>query len=169
MKKLTINNIIWTVLLIFIGFEIYGYISDYYKLQNYKYGEKFNDFRLKNKIPLLTDKIEPLSMYANENYGMIWINDYDEINEEEKLIHKIKIIDATEDEGWIGEEDVFKFYNDKSSYYILEIKSKIKSDTVHVNGIIKIVYKKEKTIDKNIEIILNTIQLDSVRKEWKIK
>ena len=48
MKKLTINNIIWTVLLIIIGFEIYGYISDYYKLQNYKYGEKYNDFRLKN-------------------------------------------------------------------------------------------------------------------------
>ena len=38
MKKLTINNIIWTILLIIIGFEIYGYISDYFKLQDYKYG-----------------------------------------------------------------------------------------------------------------------------------
>jgi hypothetical protein len=169
MKKLTINNIIWTILLIIIGFEIYGYISDYFKLQDYKYGKKYNDFRLKHKIPLLTDKIEPLAMYADENYGMIWINDYDVINEKEKLIHTFKIIDASEDNGWMGEEDVFKYYIDKSSYYVLEIKSKIKNDSVLVNGIIKIVYKKEKTNSKNNETILNTIQLDSIRKEWKIK
>lgn len=168
MKKFTISNIIWTILLIMIGFQVYNYISDYIKLENYKYGKKYNNFRLKSKIPLLTDKIEPLSMYANENYGMIWINDYDEITEKEKLIHKIKIIDASEDNGWMGEEDVFKYYIDKSSYYVLEIKSKIKNDSVLVNGILKIVHQKEKTNSTNKETILNTIQLDSLKKEWKI-
>ena len=69
----------------------------------------------------------------------------------------------------MGEEDVFKYYNDKSSYYVLEIKSKIKNDIVLVNGILKKVNQKEKTNSKNNETILNTIQLDSIKKEWKIK
>lgn len=172
MKKLNLNNILWSILLIVIGLQLYDYVSDSIKLKNYKYGKKYNANRATFKIPLLTDDVEPLRMFVDEDYGMIWINDDNETSDKEKLIHKIKIIEASKENGWISEEDVFLFYKNDSLNYKLEINSKTENDKVNFESFLKIVKKKNninKVDTENHLIRLNISQLDSLRLEWGIK
>lgn len=172
MKKLTLNNILWLIVLILIGLQLYDYVSDSIKLKNYQYGKKYNINRANLKIPLLTDSVEPLRMFVDEDYGMIWINDNNETSDNEKLIHKIKIIEASKENGWISEKDVFLFYKNDSTNYSLEINSKIENGKVNFESFLKIVKKKinKNKVDTEKNLMkLNISQLDSLRTEWGIK
>ncbi|WP_396144093.1 hypothetical protein [Flavobacterium sp.] len=172
MKKLTLNNILWLIVLIVIGLQLYDYVSDSIKIKNYKYGKKYNANRASFKIPLLTDAIEPLRMYVDEDYGMIWINENNETSDKKKLIHKIKIIEASKENGWISEKDVFLFYKNESLNYNLEINSKIENGKVNFVSFLKIIKKKtnkNKVDTENNKMNLNISQLDSLRLEWGIK
>jgi hypothetical protein len=172
MKKLNLNNILWTIVLIVIGLQLYDYVSDSIKLKNYKYGKKYNTNRATFKIPLLTDDVEPLRMFVDEDYGMIWINDNNETSDKEKLTHKIKIIEASKENGWLSEKDVFLFHKNDSLNYNLEIKSKRENDKVNFESFLKIVKKKNnknKVDTVNNLMKLNKSQLDSLRLEWGIK
>ena len=172
MKKLNLNNILWAIVLIVIGLQLYDYVSDSIKLKNYKYGKKYNANRATFKIPLLTDDVEPLRMFVDEDYGMIWINDNNETSDKEKLTHKIKIIEASKEKGWLSEKDVFLFHKNDSLNYNLEIKSKKENDKVNFESFLKIVKKKNNKNKVNTEnnlIRLNISQLDSLRLEWDIK
>lgn len=172
MKKLNLNNILWLIVIIVIGLQLYDYVSDSIKLKNYKYGKKYNANRANFKIPLLSDSVEPLRMFVDEDYGMIWINDNHETSDNKKLIHKIKIIEATKENGWISEKDVFLFYKNDSLNYNLEINSKNVNGKVNFDSFLRIVKKKtnkNKVDTENNIMKLNISQLDSLRLEWGIK
>jgi len=176
MKKITFNTIFWLFLIVIILYETYNYSSDYLKLKNYQYGEMYNEFRKKNEIPIIDNELEPFKMPVDNNWGMIWINE--NITEKEKpLVHRIKIIDASEKDGWKNESDSYIYFINDTTDYILNVESKKLINKISLE------YKLGKTDSRKkhlkdyeanqyydyTEKKLNRIEFDSLKNVWKIK
>ena len=176
MKKITFNNILWLFIIGIVLYQIYSYSSEYFMLKNYQYGEKYNEFREKNEIPLIDNEMEPLKMPVDNFWGMIWINE-NIVDREKPIIHKIKIIDASEKNGWQKESDDYLYFINDTTDFILKIESK------KTNNKINFEYKLGKTDSRRKKIEdyeankyydysekrLNKLEFDSIKKTWKIK
>ena len=123
MKKNTFRNIFGVLLIAFAIYQVYKYTNEYFIIKNYQYGEKYNSFRLKNGIPIINTEMEPFKMPVDNNWGMIWINE-NHTKKEKPLIHRIKIINASEKDGWKSESDSFLYFINDTTNYILSIESK---------------------------------------------
>ncbi|MCD8445749.1 hypothetical protein [Tenacibaculum finnmarkense] len=175
MKKITFKNIFGILLITFIIYQVYQFTNEYLIIKNYQYGENYNSFRVKNGIPEINEEMEPFKMPVDNNWGMIWINE-NQTKEEKPLIHRTKIINASEKDGWNSENDSYLYFINDTTNYILSIDSK------KLNSKIDFEYKLMKTdsrkkefkdyqenkYEKYSERKLEIIEADSIKIKWKI-
>ncbi len=176
MKKITFLNVIGFFLIALILFQVYKYTNEYFIIKNYKYGEKHNSLRVKNGIPTINNEMEPFKMPVDNFWGMMWINE-SETKTEKPLIHRMKIINASEKTGWKSESDSFLYFINDTTNYILSI------DSEKSNSLINHKYKLTKTDSRKkdfedyrenkfatySERKLNKSEADSIMNKWKIK
>ena len=176
MKKITFRNIFDILLIVFILYQVYKYTNEYFVIKNYQYGEKYNSFRVKNGIPIINTEMEPFKMPVDNNWGMIWINE-NHTKKEKPLIHRIKIINASEKDGWKSENDSFLYFINDTTNYILRMESK------KLNSKIDFKYKLMKTdsrknefkdyqegkYEKYSEKKLKKEEAERIKIKWKIK
>ncbi|MGJ8745142.1 hypothetical protein [Polaribacter sp.] len=173
MKKITFRNIFDILLTAFILYQVYKYTNEYFLIKKYQYGEKYNSFRMKNGIPIINAELEPFKMPIDNNWGMIWINE-NRTKKEKPLIHRIKIINASEKDGWKSETDSYLYFINDTTNYILNMESK------KLNSKIDYHYKLMKTDSRKKEfkdyradvyrnypkIELKKQEVDSIMDEW---
>jgi len=176
MKKITFNNTFWLFLIVIVLYEIYNYSNDYLKLKNYQYGEMYNEFRKKNEIPIIDNEMEPFKMPVDNFWGMIWINE--SITKKEKpLIHKNKVIDASEKIGWENESDSYIYFINDTTDYILHVETKKAINKIYFEYRLGKTDSRKKHFEDykatnyyaNSVKKLNTIEFDSIKNVWKIK
>ena len=176
MKRITFNNIFWIFLIVFIAYQAYEYASEYLIIKNYQYGEKYNTFRTKNGILIITKEME-LSILPVDNYwGMMWSNEA-ETTKKRPLIHRIKIINATEKEGWKSENDSFLFFINDTTNYILNINCEKSNSKINFEySLTKVDSRKKSFKDyqenkykEYSEKKLIKQEADSIKNNWKIK
>jgi len=176
MRKIPLKNIISIFLFALIVYQVYKYTNQYFIIKNYQYGEKYNSFRVKNGIPVINNEMEPFKMPVDDYWGMIWINE-NETKEEKPLIHRIKIIDASQKTDWESESDSFQYFINDTTNYILNINSKkLNSKIVYEYELTKTDSRKKDFEDyqgnkykKYSERKLNKSEADSIINKWKIK
>jgi len=176
MKKVTFNNIFWIILIVFIAYEVYGYASDYFIIKNYQYGEKYNTFRIKNEIPIIKKEMEPLILPVDNYWGMIWSNE-NKTTKKTPLIHRIKIINATEKDGWKSENDSFLFFINDTTNYKLNIDCEKSNAKINFKYSLTKVDSRKKNFEdyqenkykEYSEKKLNNQEADSIKNNWKIK
>ena len=176
MKKITFRNIFGILLIAFAIYQVYKYTNEYFVIKNYQYGEKYNSFRVKNGIPIISTEMEPFKMPVDNNWGMIWINE-NHTKKDKPLIHRIKIINASEKDSWKSESDSFLYFINHTTNYILSMESK------KMNSKIDFEYKLMKTDSRKNELKdyqkdkyqkysereLKKKEVDSLKNKWKIK
>ncbi|MBY0487181.1 MAG: hypothetical protein K2P85_08375 [Flavobacteriaceae bacterium] len=163
MKKIDIKHIIWIFIIMMILYDVYGYIDEYLIIKNYQYGEKYNNFRRKNGIPIIDKNMEPFKVPEDNFWGMIWINE-EKTSEQKPLINKMKIIEASKENGWKSESDNFIYYINDSTDYVLQTDSK-KTENKIISE-----YKFGKTNSVNNELKeLTKTEYDSIKFIWKIE
>lgn len=176
MKKITFSNIFWIFVLLFIAYKVYEFANEYFIIKDYQYGEKHNSFRIKNEIPLITNELEPFKMPVNNYWGMIWINE-NQTTEKTPLIHKIKIINASEKDGWHGENDSFLYFINDTTDYVLTIDCEKSNAEINFEYNLSKVDSRKKDFKDYQENIyneyskrkLNKLVADSIKINWKIK
>ncbi|NRS90809.1 hypothetical protein HNQ02_003756 [Flavobacterium sp. 7E] len=163
MKKIELKHIIWIILITIIVYKAYAYVDEYLIIKNYQYGEKYNDFRRKNGIPIIDKKMEPFKMPEDNFWGMIWVNE-NITSKQKPLINKIKIIEASKESGWESESDNFRYFLNDSTDYILQTDSKKTAN--------KIISEYKFGITNNIKEklkVLTKTEYDSIKIQWKIE
>ncbi len=176
MKRITFNNIFWIFLIVFIAYQAYEYASEYLIIKNYQYGEKYNTFRTKNGIPIITKEMEPSILPVDNYWGMMWSNEA-ETTKKRPLIHRIKIINATEKEGWKSENDSFLFFINDTTNYILNINCEKSNSKINFEySLTKVDSRKKSFKDyqenkykEYSEKKLIKQEADSIKNNWKIK
>lgn len=176
MKKITYKNIIWLFIIFIILFEIYSYFDEYVIIKNYQYGEKYNVFRQKNRIPIIDSEMEPFKMPVDNYWGMIWINE-NNTEKEKPLVHRIKIIDASKEGGWINESDNYLYFINDTTEYILKIESKKSIDKINFEYKLVKTDSRKKDFEnyqvKEYKIYsekkLNESEFDSIKNKWKLE
>ena len=176
MKRITFKNVIGIFLISVILYQVYKYSNEYFIIKNYKYGEKYNSFRLKNGIPVINNEMEPFKMPVDNYWGMIWINE-NQTKLEKPLIHRIKIIDASEKDGWKSESDSYLYFINDTTNYILSIDSKKLNSKIDYEYSLKKTDSRKKDFkdyqenkyEKYPERKLNKQEADSIKNKWKIK
>ncbi|WP_159019954.1 hypothetical protein [Algibacter sp. L3A6] len=176
MKRITFKNIFGILLTVFILYQVYKFTNEYLIIKNYQYGEKYNSFRAKNGIPVINDEMEPFKMPVDNNWGMIWINE-NHTKKEKPLIHRIKIINASEKDGWKSESDSYRYFINDTTNYILSMDSKkLNSKIDYEYKLMKIDSRKKEFKDyrdlkyeKYSKRKLKKEEADSIKNKWKIK
>ena len=176
MKKITFNNIFWIILIVFIAYQVYEYASEYFIIKNYQYGEKYNTFRKENEIPIIKKEMKPLILPVDNYWGMMW-SDENETSKNAPLIHKIKIINATEKDGWKSENDSFLFFINDTTNYKLNIDCEKSNAKINFEySLTKVDSRKKNYKDyqenkykEYSEKKLERKEADSIKKIWKIK
>ncbi len=163
MKKIELKHIIWLFIITIILYNVYGYIDEYLIIKNYQYGEKYNDFRRKNGIPIIDKNMEPFKMPVDNFLGMMWINE-EKTSKQKPLINKLKIIEASKENGWKSESDNFRYYLNESTEYILQTDSKKTTDKI----ISEYKFGKTNNIKNELKVLTKT-EYDSIKILWKIE
>lgn len=168
MKKITFGNIFDILLIAFVLYQVYKYTNEYFIIKNYQYGEKYNSFRVKNGIPIINSEMEPFNMPVDNNWGMIWINE-NQTKKEKPLIHRIKIINASEKDGWKSESDSYLYFVDDTTNYTFSVESKkLNSKIDYEYELMKTDSRKNKN-EIYFERKLEKVEADSIKYKWKIK
>ena len=163
MKKIELKHIIWLFIITIIVYNIYAYIDEYLIIKNYQYGTKYNNFRRKNGIPIIDKNMEPFKMPEDHFLGMIWVNE-EKTSKQKPLINKIKIIEASKENGWKSESDNFRYYLNDSTDYILQTESKKTANKI----ICKYKFGKKDNIKEELKALTKS-EYDSIKLLWKIE